>query len=32
VLVFATGMGAVSGIYPAQRAVLLNPVTALKYE
>ena len=32
VLVFAVGMGAVSGIYPAQRAVLLNPVTALKYE
>ncbi len=32
VLVFATGMGTVSGIYPAQRAVLLNPVTALKYE
>lgn len=32
VLVFATSMGAVSGIYPAQRAVLLNPVTALKYE
>jgi ABC-type lipoprotein release transport system permease subunit len=32
VLLFATGMGALSGIYPAQRAVMLNPVTALKFE
>ncbi len=32
VLLFATGMGVLSGIYPAQRAVSLNPVTALKYE
>ena len=32
VLAFATVMGILSGIYPAQRAVLLNPVTALKYE
>jgi putative ABC transport system permease protein len=32
VVVFATVMGVLSGIYPAQRAVSLNPVTALKYE
>jgi putative ABC transport system permease protein len=32
VVIFATGMGILSGIYPAQRAVMLNPVTALKYE
>ncbi len=32
VLLFAIAMGALSGIYPAQRATQLNPVTALKYE
>ena len=32
VVIFATGMGILSWIYPAQRAVMLNPVTALKYE
>jgi putative ABC transport system permease protein len=32
VLIFATGIGVLSGVYPAQRAVQLNPVTALKYE
>jgi putative ABC transport system permease protein len=32
VVVFATGMGVISGVYPAQRAVSLNPVAALKYE
>jgi putative ABC transport system permease protein len=32
VLAFATVMGVLSGIYPAQRAVLLDPVRALKYE
>lgn len=32
VLAFAIGMGVLSGVYPAQRATQLNPVTALKYE
>jgi putative ABC transport system permease protein len=32
VLLFAAGLGVLSGIYPAQRAVLLNPVVALKHE
>ena len=32
VLVFALAMGVLSGIYPAQRAVQLDPVKALKYE
>jgi putative ABC transport system permease protein len=32
VLVFAAVMGILSGIYPAQRAVQLDPVRALKYE
>jgi len=32
VLLFATVMGVLSGIYPAQRAVQLDPVRALKYE
>jgi putative ABC transport system permease protein len=32
VLVFAIGMGVLSGIFPAQRAAQLDPVKALKYE
>lgn len=32
VLAFAVVMATLSGIYPAQRAVMLNPVMALKYE
>lgn len=31
-VLFATAMGVLSGIYPAQRAVQLDPVRALKYE
>ncbi len=32
VLAFATSMGVASGIYPAQRAVHLDPVAALKHD
>jgi ABC-type antimicrobial peptide transport system permease subunit len=31
-MVFAIGMGVLSGIFPAQRAAQLDPVRALKYE